>query len=124
MAAIVTGGIATIKIDGVQYMMRGSAKVKPGTVKRAPIVNQDGSVVFTQTADAPSISCDFSDWGGLSIVNISQIAGSTIAISLTNGKSYTLTNGTYTDATELNAEDGSFPVVFVGSSCNEQLVAS
>ena len=121
MAAVTTGGIASIKIDGVQYFLRGSLKIKPGTVKNTGIVNQDGTLVKTTTAAAGMMSMNLSDYGKLSIVALTQISNSTIQANLTNGKSYVLTGAFYVDESELNTEDGSFPINFMGTFVNEQV---
>jgi hypothetical protein len=119
MAAIVSGGIASFKVDGVALPLRGSAKVKPQTSKKTAIANQDGSVVFTNIAVPPMMTLNISDYAGLSVTALTQIFGSTLTLALTNGKSYVMTDGTYVDEAEVNTEDGAISASFSGSTCNE-----
>jgi hypothetical protein len=124
MVAIISGGLKAFKVDGVQLMVRGSVKIKPASVKNTTIVNADGSVVYSVMPVAPALTLVISDWGGAAISSVTSIFGKTLQVSLTNGKSFTFTAGTYVDEGELNTEDGSFSASFSASDCDEQVVKS
>jgi hypothetical protein len=119
MSAIVSGGIASFKVDGTPWMLRGDAEIKNARFKRAAIANQDGTVVFTKTAVPPMITLSLSDYGGMSLADLQAIEGSTINIALTNGKSYVLQNGFHVDESTLKTMDGAVSAAFSGSLCLE-----
>lgn len=122
MAVAAIAGIAFLKVDGVQYDLRGNFKVMPATVERTGVAGGDGAVHgFTQKGLVPSIEGDLTDTGGLSISAITGLTNSTVTLELINGKVYVLNQAWYSGPTNLNAVEGSLPVKFEGFNCTEIL---
>lgn len=124
MAVGPTGGIAFLKINGLQYQLRGQLKIQPNLTQAEGIANQDGTVTHTDKAVVPYMEMTLSDSGGLSVQALGSVRGATVLAQLVNGKQYTLrqafTEGEVTDDTE----KGEIKVRFGGAGCLEGLSAS
>ena len=123
MANLNLGGVAFLKIDGVQYALRGSFKVQPSRVQNSGIVGQDSVHGYKTTPVIPFIEGDISDSGGLSLAALQGITNSTITAELANGKTYILAGAWYAGAPPLDTVEGKIQVKFEGLSCNELLAS-
>lgn len=121
MAVTAIAGTAFIKVDGVQYDLRGNFKVMPATTENTGVAGADGVHGYTQKYVVPSIEADLTDTGGLSITTIYGLTNSTVTLELVNGKVYVLNQAWYSGPTNLNAVEGTLPVKFEGFNCTEIL---
>jgi hypothetical protein len=115
------GGVAFVKLNGLQYELRGDLEVQPNTTENEWMANQDGTMVYTQKAVPPFISGKFSDTGGLSLQQMNAAAGITITAELINGKVYTLQQGAAWGEFKLTAASGEVTGKFGGVACYEVL---
>lgn len=123
MAAVSVGGIAYVKINGKQYMLRGDLVVSWDTLKRTGVAGQDSVHGYTETPAVPYIKATFTDTGGLSLADFQVMRDVTVTAELHNGKHYILVNAWAADVRELNTSDGQVAVHFEGMACEEVLAA-
>lgn len=112
-------GIAYVKVDGVQYDLRGSFTVSPSSTKRDGIAGQDGVHGFKEEPRVPFIKGDLSTTAGLSIKQLDAMTNSTVTANLANGKSYVLRGAWTVSAHEIDTGEGKVAVEWQGLSCDE-----
>lgn len=116
------GGIAYVKINEVQYPLRGNLKYAPGTLEREEVVGTDGSFHgVKETAKAPYIEMDVTDQGNISLQQLNSLSNATVTAHLNNGKTFILTGAWQMNQLESDASEGQFTVRFVGASGREIL---
>lgn len=120
MAVGPIGGIAYVKVNGLQYALRGELTIQPNATENEWIANQDGTQVFTQKAVTPYMEMKISDSDGLSIQDLNNIQDATITAELINGKVYTLRQGAQWGETKLDAAKGEITWKCGAVSCVEQ----
>ena len=120
MASQKIGGVAFLKVDGVQYSLRGNLKIMPLTSTRTGVAGQDGVHGTTRKPVVPYMEMDISDLGGLSVKALQAIDNSTITAELDNGKVYILVNGWYAGEAVVDSMDGKVGARFEGMDCQEQ----
>jgi len=123
MACASIGGVAYVKVDGTQYMLRGDLVLSWDTLTRAGVAGQDGVHGFTETPTVPYIHATFTDTGGLSLEALAAMCDVTVTAELNNGKHYILVNAWTAAVRELNTTEGSVAVQFQGTYCEEVLAA-
>ena len=114
-------GVAFLKVDGEQFAIRGKFKYVVNTVKRETLVGQDGVHGYKEMPVEPYISGDVSDHPGTRVKRLEDITDATITLELANGKTIMLRNAWWADTSEVDTEEGSYPVKFCGLS-GEELV--
>lgn len=112
-------GTAYLKVDGVQYALKGGLTISPDPVEREGIAGMDGVHGYSEKPRVPSIKCELSDSGGLSLEQLRAITDATVTAEVATGKVYVLTNAWTKAAHELDAADGKISVEFMGFSCRE-----
>ena len=116
MAAIgASGGIALLKINGTQYQLRGSFKVRIGGIQRSGIAGADGVHGWNEKYEVPGYDADIGDSGGLSLQMLQAITGATITLELHSGKAYALHDAFLEGPLELDGVEGKFSAKFGGS---------
>jgi len=123
MAAHKVGGVAYIKVDGTQYLLRGDLTVSPDMFERKGVAGQDGIHGYTETPRMPTIKATLTDIGGLSLEAFQHMTAVTVTVELNNGKVYVLRDAWTSAARELNTSEGSLDVTWEGMSCEELLAA-
>ncbi len=117
------GGVAFLKVDGFQYLLRGDLTVSPGLFTRAGVTGQDGVHGYTETPHIPEIHATITDTGGLSIDQLWNVTCSTVTAELANGKVYILRDAWVSAVEPLNTTEGSVAIVFQGMASEELLAA-
>lgn len=112
-------GVATIKVNGKQYPLRGNLTVSPSPTERAGIAGQDGVHGFSENPRVPYIECDVSLTPELSIEEVQGITDATVQADLANGKTYVGRNCWCKSALELNTHDGQTRIRFESYDINE-----
>lgn len=123
MANNIVGGIAFIRIDGLQYKVRGNAKYSTAASERESVAGMDGVHGYKETVKVPFVEMDLSDSGSLELKSISAKTDITVTLELGSGKQFVLRNAWCVTAPELDATEGQFTVRFEGLSA-EELLAS
>lgn len=119
MAQNRVAGIAYVKWDGRQIAARGKWKSNILPTKREGIAGQDGVHGYKEMPRVPMISGDVTYVEGSSIEELHKITDATITLELANGKTHVLRNAWHSDESEVDSEEGSFPVKFEGISGEE-----
>lgn len=113
------GGVAFIKVDGRQFPARGKWKSNLHGVKREGIAGQDGVHGYKEMPKVPKISGDITYMPDFNYEDLKNIDNATITLELANGKTHVLRNAWWADESEVDSEEGSFPVSFEGISGEE-----
>lgn len=114
-------GVATVRIDGAQMALKGKFKYQINRVKRERLVGQDGVHGYKEMPEAPHITGEVMDMPGTRVRRLEDIVNATIQLDLANGKTIVLRNAWWEDASEVDTEEGSYPVKFCGLEGFEQL---
>lgn len=117
------GGVAFLKVDGAQYLLRGELIVSIDPFVRTGVAGQDSVHGYTEAPRVPFISATLTDTGGLSLQQLQRITCSTVTVELNNGKVYILRDAWTAEARELNTTEGSMAVRFEGMAGEELLAA-
>jgi hypothetical protein len=123
MAVQSIGGVAYLKVNGFQYMLRGDLVVSSDSLKRTGIAGQDSVHGFTETPAVPYIKATITDTGGLALADFQTMRDVTVTAELNNGKHYILVDAWTADVRELKTSDGSLAIHFEGIACEEVLAA-
>lgn len=117
-------GVAYVKWNGRTIAARGKWKSNILPTKREGIAGQDGVHGYKEMPRVPSISGDVTYVEGASIEELHSITDATITLELANGAVHLLRNAWHSDESEVDTEEGSFPVKFEGISGEEVLRAA
>ncbi|MHB9833824.1 phage tail tube protein [Paraburkholderia terrae] len=79
-------GVATVTVDGVQYMLEGELEYSPVTTKRETKKGQDAVHGYSEMPEAPYISGTFRDSGQITVALFNQMTNVTVAAKLANSK--------------------------------------
>ncbi|MGE3064111.1 MAG: phage tail tube protein [Hyphomicrobiaceae bacterium] len=112
-------GVAYIKVDGAQFPLRGKWKSNILPFKREGIAGQDGVHGYKEMPRVPTLQGDISYTEEVSVEALQNIRDATITLELANGATHVLRNAWWSDESELDTEEGSFPVKFEGLSGEE-----
>jgi hypothetical protein len=123
MAVQSIGGIAYLKINGTQFMLRGDLVVSWDTIKRTGVAGQDSVHGFMEEPAVPYIKGTITDTGGLALASLAAMRDVTVTIELNNGKHYILVDAWTADVRELNTAEGSLAIHLEGIACEEVLAA-
>jgi hypothetical protein len=114
-------GIATIKVNGRQYALKGNFTVSPDSIEREEVAGQDFVHGFKETPRAPFIEGDLTLTRDLSIVELRRFTAATVQADLSNGHSYVLRDAFTTSAHDIDTAEGQVRVRFAGLSCIEMM---
>jgi len=114
-------GVAYVSWNGRQIAARGKWKSNILPMKREGIAGQDGVHGYKEMPRVPFIQGDVTYVEGASIEELHGIRDATITLELANGAVHLLRNAWHADESEVDTEEGSFPVKFEGLSGEEVL---
>jgi hypothetical protein len=117
------GGVAFLKVDGRQYLLRGDLTVSPDAYERTGVAGQDSIHGYTETPRVPFITATITDTGGLSLGEFQRMTCVTVMCELNNGKHYVLVEAWTAEARELKTQEGSMELRWEGLYCEEVLAA-
>jgi hypothetical protein len=112
-------GIATVKYNGTQIPIKGKWKFDINPTKREGIAGQDSVHGYKEMPKVPHCQGDVSYTAGVSIETLRAIDGATVTLELANGRVIVFQNAWYSDTSEVDTEEGSFPVKFESYSAQE-----
>lgn len=112
-------GIATVRVDGNQFALRGNMRVRPSSVERKGIAGQDYVHGYQESPVVPGIEGDFSLIPGLSLEDVEAITDATVQADLANGSIYVLRGAWCTSAFDIQSSEGQVAIKFEGLSCDE-----
>lgn len=109
-------GIATISVDGQNYMLAGDLTYSPGDVARESLVGQDRVHGFAEKPRAPFISGSFRDASTFTVDDFNNMVNVTVTLELANGKTVVGRNMWTIEAQEVKTPEATFEVKFEGFS--------
>ncbi len=109
-------GIAYIKVDGVQFEVKGNIEAPVTQFKREPVMGLAGQIGFKETAREQYVKFDAGFTSDFPINQINTVTNATITVEYANGMVYTLTNAYETGDTGANGEEGSVGLYFSGTT--------
>lgn len=112
-------GIASLSIDGVNYLVAGDLKYQVSGVKRETLVGQDAVHGYSEVPRAGKISLSLRDSGNLSVATVQAITSSTIVAELANGKTIVGRGMWNIEDQEVDTAEGKFDAAFEGVSVVE-----
>lgn len=114
-------GTAYVKVDAEQIPIKGKWKYQVNTVKRETIVGQDAVHGYKEMPVAPFVQGDVTDMPGTLVKRFEAVRDATITLHLANGKTILIRNAWWEDTSEVDSEEGTYPVKFSGLSGEELL---
>lgn len=112
-------GVINFKVDGRQFAARGKFKSNIAPTKREGIAGQDTVHGYKEMPRVPTIEGEISYTQETSVEEIHAIENATIVLELANGAVHILRNAWHSDESDVDTEEGSFPVKFEGLSGEE-----
>lgn len=114
-------GICFLKVDGVQYPVKGDIKYGLGKPTREAIPSSSGIDGYKETVTVPFIEGEFIDRAELNLDELSNITDSTVVLELANEKVIALRNAWITNPDGLGAgtEEANVAFRFEGLSAEE-----
>lgn len=112
-------GIATVTVDGQNYMLSGDLTYQVSTVKRETLVGQDRVHGYSETPSAGFISGTFRDAGNLTVADFNAMSNATVVVELANGKTIVGRNMWTVETQEVKTAEGTFEVRWEGFSVQE-----
>lgn len=112
-------GIASLTIDGVNYLVAGDLKYQVSGRKRETLEGQDSIHGYSEKPRAGKISMSLRDTGGLTVADIQAITNSTIVAELANGKTIVGRSMWNVEDQDVDTTEGKFDAVFEGKSVQE-----
>ena len=113
------GGIIFLKIDGVQYRVKGSWTYNLGKAKREAVVGSDSVHGYKEMPQAPYIEGTITDDSAVSMEQLLEIEGATIILELANGKIISLKDAWFAGDGNFTTEEGELEARFEGLSADE-----
>jgi hypothetical protein len=112
-------GIASLNIDGINYLVAGDLKYQVSGVTRETLVGQDSVHGYSEKPRQGKISMSLRDWGGLSMADVQAMSDVTIVAELANGKTIVGRNMWNVEDQEVDTTEAKADIVFEGKSVVE-----
>jgi len=117
-------GTLYLRIDGVQYTVKGSVKFKLGGAEREPLEDtlSPYTGAYKEMSKAGVISATLQDSGGLSVDALNNIRDASVQLELASGKRYTWPRMTSRGGIEPDAGEGELELQLFGAPGKEKTV--
>jgi Phage tail tube protein. len=112
-------GIATVTVDGVNYLLSGDFTYRPSTVTRETLKGQDTVHGYKEMPESGMISGTFRDASNMSVATFNAMTNVTVVCQLANGKIIIGRNMWTVETQEVKTEDGTFEVKWESQSVTE-----
>ena len=112
-------GIATLTVDGKNYLLRGELTYSVSNVMRETIVGQDRVHGYSEKPHSGFVSATLSDSAGLSVADFNAMSNVTVVAELANGKTVVGRNMWSIDAQEVDTAEGKISIRWEGESVEE-----
>jgi len=113
------GGVATIKVDGNQYALKGAMEINPSAVRREGVAGQDYVHGYLENPIVPSIKGEFSTVPGLSTEDLESMTNVTVQADIANGSTYILAEAWTVAAYRIESQRGQLEIEWQGTVCDE-----
>jgi len=101
-----SGGRVVITVNGKRFSARSAITIKPTTVERMQVANQDGTVAIHNKAVLPEADLSLSDRCGLDINEIMSCPADVTLDLIDMRRRYLMTKAVVVGRPELNSETG------------------
>jgi Phage tail tube protein len=112
-------GTAYVTVDGQSYLLEGSIKWVPSTVKRETVTGMDGVHGYKETPIPGSISGSFRDTADISAADFNKMTNVTVQVELANGKMVVGRNMWTVDSQEVDSAEATVEVKWEGPLVEE-----
>ena len=112
-------GIATISVDGKNFMLNGDLAYGVSSIERETLIGQDRVHGYSEKPKAGFISGTIRDSGGLSVASLNAMSNVTVVLELANGKTIVGRNMWMVDAQEVKTPDAAIDVKWESASVEE-----
>lgn len=112
-------GVIFFKVDGTQYLAKGSYSYNLGLPKREAIVGSDTTHGYKETPQVAFIEGEITDSSDLDLAALVKLDGVSVTMELGNGKVILLRDAWYAGEGTGNSEDANIAVRFEGMSGEE-----
>jgi hypothetical protein len=114
------GGTITIKVDGVQYLAKGSFSYNLGKPKKTGVTGSDLLVHgYKEEPQTPYIEGEITDTASLDLATFQDITDATVMLTKPNGKIVVIRNAWYAGEGKGETEEGKLDFKFEGLSGEE-----
>lgn len=115
MANKVIGGLLSLKIDGKTYSAVGSFTYNQGLPLRATLLGATGVDGYSQTPQAAYVEGEIRDGSEVDLATLVGADGVTVALELSNGKTFVLANAWFVGEGTGNTAESNVAVRFESS---------
>jgi hypothetical protein len=115
----IIGGIAYLRVNGRQYLLRGDLNYAPGDRERESKTGMDGIHGFGERVIPPFVEGNLTDTADLTVKDFQNMTDVTVTVELGNRKQFVLSNAWTVNRSEVDADEGQFPVRFEGMKGEE-----
>jgi len=119
MASRRIGGILELKVDGNQYLVKGSFTYNLGIPKKEMIVGMDGVHGYKETPQVPFIEGSITDTADISVSDLRKLINVTAVLRLANGKTISIEEAVEASDGDVTTEEGEIQVRFEGTKGTE-----
>ena len=119
MASRRIGGILELKVDGNQYLVKGSFTYNLGIPKKEMIVGMDGVHGYKETPQVPFIEGSITDTADISVSDLRKLINVTAVLRLANGKTISIEEAVEASDGDVTTEEGEIQVRFEGTKATE-----
>lgn len=113
------GGIIFVKVDGIQYRVKGSWTYNLGKSKREAVVGSDSVHGYKEMPQVPFIEGTITDDAAVSMEALLEVQDATIILELANSKVIHLKNAWFAGDGNFTTEEGELEARFEGLTANE-----
>jgi len=113
------GGIIQFKIDGENYLAKGSFTYNIGAPKRESVVGSDSVHGYKEMPQAPFIEGVITDQADLDLDALLNVVDSTVTLELANGKIAVVERAYFVSDGNVTTEEGEIAVRFEGITGRE-----
>lgn len=115
------GGILELKVDGNQYLAKGSFTYNLGENKKEMIVGSDGVHGYKEMPQKPFIEGTITDTADISMSDLRKLVNVTAILRLANGKAISVEGAVEASDGDVTTEEGEAQVRFEGMRGTEIL---
>jgi len=117
----VVAGSGLAFIEGIESLsIRDGLEFEPQNVMRESMINQDGTIAYKESPRSAKIKFTASLSPGVKATDVFAVVSKTVMADMP-GRSFTLSNATFTGETSINAEEGTYDCEFEGTSMDEEI---
>lgn len=116
------GGLHELKVNGVQYNLKGDPTYQPGGKKHTPIIS-NGKTHGYKVEDVPAkVSGTITDVSSLDLVELQELKDCTVELKKPNGKVLVINHASFSGDLSVNGAEGEISFEFTGPGGKGELM--